>query len=330
MKNIYRLSIIAFLASIFWACASDPINDEKLDKSDFFVSFRTYNGLFPSATITEGDTTIVEVCVGATKGPAVTVDLGITLPDVPDEVSKAYQLLDMNDNPMTSMQLTFPEGTGSQEFKFVAVDNDIADGPRTFTLSITGNSAGYTIGVGSRGEASTYLINVKDDDIPFKMLGTAQFYDDFVFGGSYVVQVTLEQNMQDNSQYRIGFPYTEYVMDATDNLDWMGGNTQQYIYYTVSGDNVTWDSFWYTNLLYQATDGKYIKAYLPSAVSPTLAAQDSKSVVVKDGAGNIQYFDLYPYYYIDGLGGWNGFETIVAFPGFNLADAVGIPLLPKE
>ena len=330
MKNIFKLSIIAFIASIFWACANDPIYDEKLDKSDFFVSFRTYNGTAASATIMEGDTTTVEVSIGATKGPAITVDLEVRLPDVPNEVSKAYKLLDMNNNPMTTFQLTFPDGTGSQQFKFVAIDNAIYDSTRVFTLAITENSAGYTVGIGNSGEASTYQIIVKDDDIPFQTLGTAQFYDDFVYGGAYVVQVTLEQNMLNPTQYRINFPYTEYVMDATDNLDWMGGNTQQYIYYTVKGDNVTWDAFWYTNLLYQANDGKYIKAYLPSALSASYAADDSKSVVVKDGEGNIQYFDLFPRYYIDGTGGFGMYEVFLAFPGFDLSGALDVPLLPQE
>ena len=67
---------------------------------------------------------------------------------------------------MTTFQLTFPDGTGSQKFKFVAVDNDIVDGARTFVLAITGNSAKYTIGIGNDGEASTYSINVKDDEVP--------------------------------------------------------------------------------------------------------------------------------------------------------------------
>lgn len=337
MKNIIKLSIIAFVSLILWSCASDPIYDEKLNKSEFFVSFRTYNQLFPSATMTEGDTTTVEVSVGATKGAAVTVNLEVRLPDVPTEVSKDFEVLDMNNNVIassnnstTSFQLTFPDGTGSQLFQFVATDNDIADGSRTFTLAITGNSAGYSIGVGSRGESSTYQITVKDDDIPYQTLGIAQFYDDFVYSGAYVVQVTLEQSMLDNTQYRINFPYTEYVMDATDNLDWMGGNTQKYLNFTMTGDNVTWDSFWYTNLLYQAKDGQYIKAYLPSALSSSLAGDDKKSVVVKDNGENIQYFDLFPYYYIDGTGGFGEYEVILAFPGFDLSDALGIPLLPKE
>jgi len=169
MRSIIKFLPIFSLFLLFGACSSDPIYDTKLEKSDFFVSFRTYNGVFASATITEGDTAIVAVSIGATKGAPVTVDLSIVLPEVTNDQSKAYKLLDMSNNQLSSMLLTFPEGTGTQEFKFVALDNDLTDGTRKFTLGIKSNSAGYNIGIGKKGEAATFPVTVKDDEIPIVM-----------------------------------------------------------------------------------------------------------------------------------------------------------------
>lgn len=158
---------------------------------------------------------------------------------------------------------------------------------------------------------------------PWVNLGLAQFYDDFTYAGTYVTQVSLDQNFLDPNSYRISFPYTDAVMEATGNSDYMGGNTQGTITFTIKGSNVTWSKFWYTGMLYDAP-GTDIKAYLPSAISKD---GDSKSVVVKDNSGNIEYFELYPYYYVDGLGGWGLFVVYLGFPGFDLAGALDIPLL---
>jgi len=54
---------------------------------------------------------------------------------------------------------------------------------------------------------------------------------------------------------------------------------------------------------------------------------DSESVVSKDDSGNIEYFELYPYYYMDGLGGFGLYPVYVGFPGFDLAGELELPVL---
>jgi len=164
---------------------------------------------------------------------------------------------------------------------------------------------------------------------PWVSMGTAQFYDDFIFAEwadepvPYVAEVSIDKNFLDPNSFRISYPYTDDILKAVGDDDGsMGGTTQANIVFTINGDNVTWSKFWYTSLLYDG-DGTDIKAYLPSAINKD---GDSKSVVVRDADGNIEYFELYPYYYIDGLGGFGLFPVYLGFPGFDLSGELGVPI----
>lgn len=159
--------------------------------------------------------------------------------------------------------------------------------------------------------------------VKWNNLGTVQFYDSFSF--YHIAEVTLEQRDDVKTMYRITSPYKEDILLDAEWTGWIGGMTQEKIIFTVKGSNVTWDKFWYTNLLYNGNAGQEIKAYLPSAIGKT---GDTQSVVVKDG-GNIQYFKLYPSFYVDGVGGWGLKPVYVGFPGYDLAGALGLGVFGK-
>jgi hypothetical protein len=69
---------------------------------------------------------------------------------------------------LASNSLTFPEGTGIQSFIFRATDNELLDGGRSFNLKLTGNSAGYRVGVNKTGEGANISVAVRDDEHPLK------------------------------------------------------------------------------------------------------------------------------------------------------------------
>jgi hypothetical protein len=154
--------------------------------------------------------------------------------------------------------------------------------------------------------------------IKWNSLGSCQFYDSFSF--YKIATVTLEQRDDLPTVYRITSPYEEGILTDAEWDNWIGGTTQNKIVFTVQGTNVVWDDFWYTDLIYKGNAGSEVKAYLPSALSKT---GDEQSVVVKDSDGNIQYFELYPYFYVDGLGGWGLNVVYLGFPGFDLASKLG-------
>lgn len=203
MKNIVRLCIFCFVSAVMWAC-TDPFYDTELDPADFFVSFETNNALFTSASIIEGDTVLMAINVSATAGSPVTVDFTVELPQATEQGGLDYQILDLNNNPI-SQQLTFPEGTGTQSFKFVAPpDNNMQNGDREFVLKITGNSAGYNIGVGSRGEAATFPITVADPT--WMVLGMGTMTSQWYMGETYPVEIS--KHLYEPDTYRIENPYT--------------------------------------------------------------------------------------------------------------------------
>lgn len=195
------------------SCGDSGI-DTRMSGSDFFVAFDTKNGVFASASITEGDTAVIAISMGATKGSSVSVEFDLAIPTVDNPLSAEYKLLTMDDQEMTEKKLTFPEGTGIQKFKFVTYDNDLAgDGTRTFTFKLLSNSAGYTIGVGANGEASEYKVNVLDDDI-WNPVGTGSFVS-AAFGGK-TFPVDYYRSILDNNTYKMSGMFTNDIVFAID------------------------------------------------------------------------------------------------------------------
>ncbi len=157
--------------------------------------------------------------------------------------------------------------------------------------------------------------------------GTAQFYDSWAF--YKVAQVRFWQSTQNPKDYRISFPYSVGILVDAEWDNWIGGATQDYIIFSVYGDNdnVKWNKFWHSNLLYQGSAGKYVKYYLPSAINKV---GDLESIAHKDGDGNIDYFTLRPSIYIDGTGGY-GLKTVyLGFPGYDLAGALGLEIYTEK
>jgi hypothetical protein len=189
MKKLKYIALILVAAFATYGCSEDPI-DLRLSSSDFFVTFDTHNGNTKSLSITESDTTIVTVTIAATIGDPVTVTFDVVAPTVTNPASALYELLTMNNAPLTTKTLTFPQGTGSQSFKFVATDNDDIDGSRTFTIKLTGVSNSYRVGVNATGEGATLPIAVKDDEVVVTM---AEFVGEWT--------VSEDQYFNDGSGY---------------------------------------------------------------------------------------------------------------------------------
>lgn len=110
------------------------------------------------------------------------------------------------------------------------------------------------------------------------------------------------------NQYRIIDPYPVSLVSQD---SWYGGpRAEEIAFWVTSGGNVAWDAFWYIGLNYSATEGQPIKAYLPSALAASQAPNDANSKFLTD---KIVYFN--PYYYIDGLGGYNLQDVYLSLPG---------------
>jgi hypothetical protein len=244
----------------------------------------------------------------------------------------SFTLTVLRDNETAALEVPVTVITNTENSFEVPAVLSFAAGSKTATLTVgikstapTGVGLPFAVTFGEefvnpyKVEYSSYtgVISL----IKWNNLGTVQFYDSFSF--YQVAEVVLEQRDDIRTLYRITSPYKEDILLDAEWEGWIGGTTQEKIYLTVDEENVVWDDFWYTNLLYQGVTGQEIKAYLPSAIDRD---GDEKSVVVKDLNGNIQYFELYPSFYIDGLGGFGLNAVYLGFPGYDLAAALELPV----
>lgn len=146
-------------------------------------------------------------------------------------------------------------------------------------------------------------------------LGEGEWFDQFALmsDSSYGIQKVEVLKADGFDRYRIMEPYanTEQLTAAW-GADCVGGMKNTYIEFWVleDGSHVMWDSWWYPGLLY-AGEGTEIKAYYPSSLNASLAADDAKSKFL---AENVVGF--YPYWYIDGMGGFGSkYLCALALPG---------------
>lgn len=255
--------------------------------------------------------TVIEIdpSVGLSFSLTVVRDNGTAAIDVPITV-----VTNTKNSFSVPSTLTFPAGTDTVSLTIAMVAS--APTGEVLPLEIKFDDA-YT----NPYKTEYPVYNGKISIVKWNSLGTAQFYDSFSFYS--VAEVTLEQRDDMPEIYRISYPYSEAILLDAEWEGWIGGGTQDKITFTVDGENVTWDDFWYTNLIYQGTAGAEIKAYLPSVLDKE---GDEQSVVVTDDAESIQYFELYPSFYVDGLGGWGLNVVYLGFPGFDLAGALELPV----
>jgi hypothetical protein len=155
---------------------------------------------------------------------------------------------------------------------------------------------------------------------PYKSLGKGVYTDDYYFGET--VSVTIMQNQENKNYYRVMAPYKNIT-----------GGGDDYLELTVlkPGDNVGDISITQPDLVYfkSLNTGYHHSSYdadvwihHPNAFSSLRAEANwlySKVIAYKeDGTpGQIQ---LAPFYYMDGVGGWNATQgdgaIIITFPGY--------------
>lgn len=162
------------------------------------------------------------------------------------------------------------------------------------TFTITLNEADASIG----GVAKTTVTAYKE--YVFVSLGTGTFQDNWALGGTYNVEI---QKAEGFDRYRVIDPYKEGLTnDDGEWENWIAMGTRcPYIEFweTGEGDLILFNNF-ALGINYQAVASQPIRAYHASSFSGT-NPEFSKKVDNKT-------YQLAPYYYINGLGGWNNTE----------------------
>ena len=163
------------------------------------------------------------------------------------------------------------------------------------SITITLNEADASVGGVSETSVSAYKEYV------FESLGMGTFQDNFFFGKVYNVEI---QKAQGFDRYRVIDPYKEGLTNDDGELgNWIAMGTRcPYIEFweTGEGDLVKFNNY-AIGANYQAVASQPIRAYHSSSFEGTVPDFSKKL----DG----KTYQLAPYYYIDGVGGWNYTEA---------------------
>jgi hypothetical protein len=163
------------------------------------------------------------------------------------------------------------------------------------TITITLNEADASVGGVAETEISAYKEYV------FESLGMGTFQDNWALGGTYSVEI---QKAQGFDRYRVIDPYKEGLTnDDGEWENWIAMGTRcPYIEFweTGEGNLILFNNF-ALGINYQAVASQPIRAYHASSFSGTNPAF-SKKVDNKT-------YQLAPYYYINGVGGWDKTEA---------------------
>ena len=163
------------------------------------------------------------------------------------------------------------------------------------TITITLNDADASVGGVAETEISAYKEYV------FESLGMGTFQDNWALGGTYSVEI---QKAQGFDRYRVIDPYKEGLTnDDGEWENWIAMGTRcPYIEFweTGEGDLILFNNF-ALGINYEAVASQPIRAYHASSFSGT-NPEFSKKLDAKT-------YQLAPYYYINGLGGWNNTEN---------------------
>ena len=162
------------------------------------------------------------------------------------------------------------------------------------TITITLNDADASVGGVAETEISAYKEYV------FESLGMGTFQDNWALGGTYSVEI---QKAQGFDRYRVIDPYKEGLTnDDGEWENWIAMGTRcPYIEFWETGEgNLILFNNYALGINYQAVGSQPIRAYHASSFSGT-NPEFSKKLDDKT-------YQLAPYYYINGLGGWNNTE----------------------
>lgn len=298
-KNKYLYMSLLGFAGLMASCSDD----------DDYTAGEPTPADCPALTFGAANTLSEELDPSAPTATTIKVYRGNTSGDA----TYAINVLS-NADGIFSVPQTVSFASGSAESE-VTVTFDGAEVGKSYTLEIGLNDADVDA-YGSNTYTSFVYTFVR---VKWNTLGTGQWLDGFWYGG-YWTETEIQERDDVPGTYRIKNPYTDELVSSYGESK---GTYTDYLVFTLSKGFVSWTTPIYINTLYEDS-GVNIKGYFPSTLSKSLADSDELSVATTDDAGNILYFTITPYWYVDGVGGWGtDYPCYLAFPGVDLATEFG-------
>ncbi len=294
MKNFKRLFFIIGLGAFLWtSCTEDiPVREESPAANPesmqvYFPNSQKYNYELPP--------TVFEVNIKLQREnhtDAATVKI-IETADLADAFNVPETVTFAAGDSIATLTITFDS---LEQFKSYQVSFKVED---QYINPYVVNAKG----------TSDFNLYIQHNDYLPVGDGNGQFYDSWAMYSVADVMISYSQSKQ---IYRITNPYSEAILVEAEWDNWIGGPITDNIEIQVTEDgHVTWD-FWYLGLTYQG-GGIPVKAYFPSYLDESLVDLDALSIV---NADNNLLLELYPYFYVDDLGGWAPAATVyISLPG---------------
>lgn len=164
MKNVkFTLLLLTGIIASFYGCQDDPVTVLPIDQ--YFVAVNA-----PSSSVAEGDT--MTFSVYAILQNDITVDFSVTGINKDNSAlveGTDFVVLSANDQPLSTKSVTLAKGVGLTEFKVAIIDDNITNPGRVLTVSLTGNSANYNLGLDNGKAGKDLDISIKDDEILIEM-----------------------------------------------------------------------------------------------------------------------------------------------------------------
>jgi len=157
--KILFLLLVGFVFT-FNSCKNDDF--VVFPSSEYFVALNA-----PSLVLPEGDTVVISIYAAAQPGEAITINFTAS-----DNASRHpmvegvdYEILTMNNQPMTTKSLVLPDGMSPVSFKLAVMDDELVNPGRKITISLTSNSANYALGMENGQKGATLVFDIKDDEV---------------------------------------------------------------------------------------------------------------------------------------------------------------------
>ncbi len=295
LNNKYLYIFLLGVSGMFASCGND--------EDDYSAGMPTATDC-PALTFGSDNTESVELDPAAPTTAAITVFRGKT----DTEASYSIRVLSNTDNIFTVPQ-TVNFAAGAEEAA-VTVSFNNAEVGKSYTLEI-GLDEGDVDAYSSDTYTSYVYTCIR---VKWNTIGKGQWLDGFWYG--FWDEVNIQQRDDIPGVYRINNPYTDELVSSTGETT---ATYTDYLVFTLSETGyVSWDTSFYINTAYDGSTE--IKGYYPSALGSSLASSNELSYAETDDEGNIRYFTITPYWYVDGVGGWGtDYPCYLAFPGVDLA-----------
>ncbi|MGM9698799.1 MAG: hypothetical protein ACI3Y0_09165 [Prevotella sp.] len=250
--------------------------------------------------------------------------------------------LDPTDPTSVDVKVTRSNTTGSGTYNVKVLSNpdNVFNVPATVTFDAGATEATVHVTFDNAEVGTTYTLQLglEDSDVnPYKTttvsafaysfvrvkwnsLGKGQWINTFLYG-VFWDEVEIQQRDDKPQYYRVENLYTDDFVNSQEAIP--AGYEPWLVFVLSKTGYVSWNGWFNINTIHPSY-GAVVKAYLPSALDDSLAGDDASSKAHYDEDGNITYFELMPYMYMDGIGGWGLKPYYVAFPGYDLASELGI------